>query len=80
MFELMAISELLLTSKCQAVPFAAFVKKKVPSPHGLICQYVEPSDSVELHMLGTVPPGVVSVSEANTVIALSGPDALVRRT
>lgn len=80
MFELIAISELLLTSKCHAVPFAAFVKKNVPSPHGLICQNFESSDSAKLCIAGTVPPGVDSVSEANTFIALSGPEALVRRT
>lgn len=58
-FELMAISALDNTSRCHAVPFAEFVKKNVPSPHGVICQNIELSDNVWLRISGTVLPAVV---------------------
>jgi hypothetical protein len=45
-FELITINVFGLTSRCHAVPFAALVMKKVPSPHGLICQNIELSASV----------------------------------
>ena len=38
------INELGLIAKFHAVPFAAFVKKNVPSPQGLIFQNIESSE------------------------------------
>jgi hypothetical protein len=52
-FDDMAKRLLLLTCKCQSVPFAAFAKKKVPSPHGLMVQNIELSAKLTLHIYRT---------------------------
>lgn len=79
-FELIAMSASGLANTCHSDPFAEFVKKKVPSPHGVTCQNIDESAIEVLVMSTTVPPGVDSLIDAEVVKQPFEPDPFVRKT
>lgn len=62
-FESITINAFGFWDRCHWVPFCLLVMKKVPSPQGLIFQYIELSSRAIRIIPGRVCPGVVSFTE-----------------